>query len=39
MAYDRVDDDDKFLYENIGIGMLHFHTTSHFKIKAKEFFS
>ena len=39
MVYDRVDDRDKFSKKNLGLGRLHFHATSHLKIKAKLFFS
>ena len=39
MLYDRVDDGDKLLKKNFGLGRLRSHTISHLKIEAKVFFS
>ena len=38
MVYDRGGDGEKFSYENFCLGRPHFHSTSHLKIEAKEFF-
>ena len=37
MVYDRVDDGNKFSKKRFGIGWLHFHATSHSKLKLKYF--
>ena len=39
MVYDRVGDEDKFSFENLGLGKPCIYATSHLKIEAKEFFS
>ena len=35
MVYGRVGDEDKFLYENLGLERPRFHATSHLKIESK----
>ena len=39
MVYNRVDDGDKFLKKNFGLGRLRFYATNHLKNEAKVFFS